>query len=87
MTLAGLNGISTLYGAFFSQSRIVSMSASKFAVRLLLLLTLDSELVAVSDGALQEDSNGVGQLLKSWVIERLKIVVVIGLISDGEILV
>jgi hypothetical protein len=33
ITLAGLNGISTFYGAFFSQSRIVSISASKFMVK------------------------------------------------------
>ena len=50
------------------------------------LLTLDCELVAVSNGTLEEDSDGEWQLLKSLVLQVEEAVVFVGLVSNCEFL-
>lgn len=56
ITLAGLKGISTLFKAFFSQSRIVSMSDSKND-DWDNLLTHNCELITISNCALKKYSD------------------------------
>ena len=47
--------------------------------------TLDIEVVTVANGRLQEDSNGVGQLLVAFVSKGGQAEVLVGAIIDGEV--
>ena len=73
MTLAGLKGISTDFGALTFQSRIFSMSASVRVMSDDVLglwgLTFDREVVVVSKVALEEDPDAEGQFLNTRVAE------------------
>lgn len=53
---------------------------------LLDISALDVELVAVSDGALEKDSDTEGESLDSGVVESLDGVVLVGLVTDLELL-
>jgi hypothetical protein len=91
MTLAGLKGISRSCSELSLQLRIVSTSASTHSHVMMLnpsisKLTLNVEFVAISDGAFQENSDGVRKSLDSLVAKGGKRVDAVLVAFDLDVL-
>lgn len=52
----------------------------------MLVITFNIEVVAVSDGALEQHSDRERQFGVTWILERGHVEELIGLVADGEVL-